>query len=96
MAKRRREAVADVLPDRLSIPTVRAAAQGCRACDRWKRSTQTVFGEGPKKAALMLVGEQPGDPEDLGPRCIPRLCCAPPTMRRGSAKPSGSSRICAR
>jgi len=65
MAKRRRESVADLLPDRLSIPTVRAAAQGCRACDLWKRGTQTVFGEGPKKAALMLVGEQPGDQEDL-------------------------------
>ena len=65
MAKRRRESVADLLPDRLSIPTVRAAAQDCRACDLWKRGTQTVFGEGPKKAALMLVGEQPGDQEDL-------------------------------
>src|SRR6187431_374690 len=65
MAKRRRESVADLLPDRLSIPTVRAAAKGCRACDLWKRGTQTVFGEGPKKAALMLVGEQPGDQEDL-------------------------------
>jgi DNA polymerase len=65
MAKRRRESVADLLPDRLSIPTVRAAAQGCRACDLWKRGTRTVFGEGPKKAALMLVGEQPGDQEDL-------------------------------
>jgi len=65
VAKRRRESVADLLPDRLSIPTVRAAAEGCRACDLWKRGTQTVFGEGPKKAALMLVGEQPGDQEDL-------------------------------
>src|SRR6187431_510340 len=65
MAKRRRESVADLLPDRLSIPTVRAAAKGCRACDLWKRGTQTVFGEGARKAALMLVGEQPGDQEDL-------------------------------
>jgi uracil-DNA glycosylase len=51
MAKRRRESVAGLLPDRLSISTVRAAAKGCRACDLWKRGTQTVFGEGPKKAA---------------------------------------------
>ena len=65
MTKRRRESVADLLPDRPSIPTVRAAAKDCRACDLWKRGTQTVFGEGPKKAALMLVGEQPGDQEDL-------------------------------
>lgn len=65
MTRRRRESVADLLPDRLSISTVRAAAKDCRACDLWKRGTQTVFGEGPKKAALMLVGEQPGDQEDL-------------------------------
>ncbi len=65
MAKRRRESVADLLPDRLSIPTVSAAAKDCRACDLWKQGTQTVFGEGPEKAALMLVGEQPGDQEDL-------------------------------
>ena len=65
MATRRRESVADLLPDRLSISTVSAAAKDCRACDLWKQGTQTVFGEGPKKAALMLVGEQPGDQEDL-------------------------------
>jgi uracil-DNA glycosylase family protein len=44
MAKRRRESVADLLPDRLSIPSVRAAAKDCRACDLWKRGTQTVTG----------------------------------------------------
>jgi len=65
MAKRRRESVADLLPDRLSLSTVRAAAKDCRACDLWKRGTQTVFGEGPTKAGLMLVGEQLGDQEDL-------------------------------
>ena len=65
MTKRRRESVADLLPDRLSISTVRAAAKDCRACDLWKQGTQTVFGEGPPEAALMLVGEQPGDQEDL-------------------------------
>ncbi|MDP1820779.1 MAG: UdgX family uracil-DNA binding protein [Acidimicrobiales bacterium] len=39
-------------------------AQGCQACDLWKRGTQTVFGEGPAEARLVLVGEQPGDRED--------------------------------
>jgi uracil-DNA glycosylase len=53
MTKRRSESVSDLLPDRLSISTVRAAAKDDRACDRWKRGTQTVFGEGPKKAALI-------------------------------------------
>ena len=38
---------------------------GCRGCDRWERGTQTVFGEGPAPAAVMLVGEQPGHEEDL-------------------------------
>ena len=41
------------------------AAAGCRACDLWSRATQTVFGRGPIPARLMLVGEQPGDKEDL-------------------------------
>jgi DNA polymerase len=44
---------------------VREAAEGCRACDLWARATQTVFGTGPVPAPLMLVGEQPGDREDL-------------------------------
>jgi uracil-DNA glycosylase family protein len=41
------------------------AAAGCKACDLWKRGTQTVFGEGATRAPLMLVGEQPGNEEDL-------------------------------
>ena len=43
----------------------RAEAAGCRRCELWERATQTVFGEGPVPAPLMLVGEQPGDKEDL-------------------------------
>ena len=43
---------------------VRAAAEGCRDCDLWKPATQTVFGEGPVPAALLLMGETPGDHED--------------------------------
>jgi DNA polymerase len=41
------------------------AADGCRGCDLYKTATQAVFGEGPRDAPLMLVGEQPGDQEDL-------------------------------
>jgi uracil-DNA glycosylase family protein len=44
---------------------VRHTALGCRACPLWKHATQTVFGEGAAPAPLMLVGEQPGDQEDL-------------------------------
>jgi DNA polymerase len=54
-----------LIPDRPSIASVRTAAKGCRACDLYKRGTQTVFGEGPARAQVMLVGEQPGDAEDL-------------------------------
>ena len=48
-----------------SLATLRSAARDCKACDLWKNSTQTVFGEGPRGAKLFLVGEQPGDQEDL-------------------------------
>jgi DNA polymerase len=48
-----------------TIEQLRIAAAGCRACDLWERATQTVFGEGRAASWLMLVGEQPGDKEDL-------------------------------
>src|SRR4030081_3723931 len=48
-----------------SLKTLREEAAHCRACPLWKNATQTVFGEGPQQAELMLVGEQPGDKEDL-------------------------------
>ena len=52
-------------PDTTSWSTVREAAKDCEACHLYKRATQTVFGEGPKSATMMLVGEQPGDYEDV-------------------------------
>jgi uracil-DNA glycosylase len=59
------ETAAPLIPARATLPALRRAAAGCRACDLWKRGTQTVFGEGATHAAVMLVGEQPGDREDL-------------------------------
>ena len=59
---------ADLVPDRPTLPKVRAAAATCKACDLWRLGTQTVFGEGSRTARLMLVGEQPGDQEDLAGR----------------------------
>jgi uracil-DNA glycosylase family protein len=53
------------LPERLSLTSLREAARGCTACPLWRTGTQTVFGEGLTRAELMLVGEQPGDREDL-------------------------------
>ena len=44
---------------------MRETARGCKACDLYKLGTQTVFGEGPRRAQIMMVGEQPGDAEDL-------------------------------
>src|SRR6478752_8844946 len=64
-AKRDGPPVSALLPERLSLGNVRDAAAGCRACDLYKRATQTVFGDGPSKAELMMVGEQPGDAEDV-------------------------------
>src|SRR6266446_2985634 len=56
------------VPSKPTLPRLRAAAKGCRACDLWRRGTQTVFGEGPPEAEVMFVGEQPGNDEDLAGR----------------------------
>jgi DNA polymerase len=56
---------ADFLPARLSLTALRTAARTCEGCALYRRATQTVFGAGPASAELMLVGEAPGDQEDL-------------------------------
>jgi uracil-DNA glycosylase len=56
---------ADFLPERWNMRSLPAAARTCRGCDLWRNATQTVFGEGLKRARLMLVGEMPGNDEDL-------------------------------
>jgi uracil-DNA glycosylase len=55
---------ADFIPPRPTLPSLRAAAASCRGCHLWQHATQTVFGEGPRNAEVMLLGEQPGDQED--------------------------------
>jgi uracil-DNA glycosylase family protein len=55
---------ADFLPPNPTLPKLREAVQRCRGCDLWVNATQAVFGEGPRNAEVMLVGEQPGDQED--------------------------------
>jgi uracil-DNA glycosylase len=62
------ETAAALVPERPSVPRLREAARGCKACDLWKRGTQTVFGEGTRNAEIMFVGEQPGDQEDVAGR----------------------------
>jgi DNA polymerase len=56
---------AEFFPARRSIKAFRDAAADCKACDLWKRGTQTVFGEGSRRAEILFVGEQPGNEEDL-------------------------------
>jgi uracil-DNA glycosylase family protein len=59
---------APVIPSRPTLETLRAAAAKCKACDLWRLGTQTVFGEGSESARIMMVGEQPGDKEDMAGR----------------------------
>lgn len=59
---------AEYLPARITLPQLREAARGCRGCDLYRHATQTVFGEGVRAAELMVMGEQPGDEEDLAGR----------------------------
>src|SRR5688572_7300901 len=53
------------VPETFSLPKLESASKTCRGCPLYKTATQTVFGEGPSSASIMLVGEQPGDQEDV-------------------------------
>ena len=59
------KSAAEFVPATTSLSVLREASQGCRGCQLYCNATQTVFGEGPKDAIVMFVGEQPGDKEDL-------------------------------
>jgi uracil-DNA glycosylase len=62
------DTAAAFVPDRPTLPKLRAAAADCTACHLYKLGTQTVFGEGSADADVVFVGEQPGDQEDLAGR----------------------------
>ena len=62
---RNQTTAAPLIPPRPTLASLRKAAAACKACDLWKRGTQTVFGEGKPNAKVMFVGEQPGDREDI-------------------------------
>jgi uracil-DNA glycosylase family protein len=70
MASRRgaTNSAARFVPGRRTLASLREAAEGCTGCELYKRGTQTVFGEGPRSATIMVVGEQPGNDEDLAGR----------------------------
>jgi uracil DNA glycosylase superfamily protein len=54
-----------LIPEKPTLPALQKAAADCRACDLWENATQTVFGEGKRRARVVLIGEQPGNDEDL-------------------------------
>src|SRR5438477_4267030 len=65
MAKVVQATAAPLIPPTPNLRNLRQAAAGCTACDLWRLGIQTVFGEGSRDARVMMVGEQPGDKEDL-------------------------------
>jgi DNA polymerase len=65
VAKNERDWIPAPVPETSSLATLKGAAKNCTACHLFKHATQTIFGEGPKGATLMLLGEQPGDQEDV-------------------------------
>jgi len=66
MSKNKSEGPAEqFFPKRKSLKAFRDAAADCKACDLWERGTQTVFGEGARRAKVVFIGEQPGNEEDL-------------------------------
>jgi len=65
MAVKQQRTAAQYIPSRATLNQLREISRGCQACDLYKLGTQTVFGEGSSHARVILVGEQPGDKEDL-------------------------------
>ncbi|MDX6710993.1 MAG: uracil-DNA glycosylase [Blastocatellia bacterium] len=63
--KVKQDTARDLIPEKPTLSSLRKAAADCKACDLWKRGTQTVFGEGSAHARILLIGEQPGNEEDL-------------------------------
>ena len=60
-----RKSSQSLIPAQPTLRALKKAAADCKACDLWKRGTQTVFGEGRRRAKVVLIGEQPGNEEDL-------------------------------
>ncbi|MDQ0380083.1 UdgX family uracil-DNA binding protein [Amycolatopsis thermophila] len=65
MATRTKRDAAGFVPDSRSLDRLRSAARGCEGCDLFRNATQTVFGAGPAPAKVLMLGEQPGDKEDV-------------------------------
>jgi uracil-DNA glycosylase len=65
MVKKSDKSAMLLIPEKPTLPSLREAARDCKACDLWKIGTQTVFGDGGRRARIIFVGEQPGHEEDL-------------------------------
>jgi DNA polymerase len=65
MGRNQKTSAAEFLPNTKDIPVLREAARSCYGCELYQHATQTVFGEGPQNASVVMVGEQPGDEEDV-------------------------------
>lgn len=68
MPRKERNSAAPFVPERKSLRSMRRAAANCKGCDLFRGATQTVFGEGSARAELLILGEMPGDQEDLAGR----------------------------
>jgi DNA polymerase len=62
------QTAADLIPPNATLKQLRDIAEGCKACHLWRNATQAVFGEGPPRAKIIFIGEQPGNEEDLAGR----------------------------
>ena len=65
MVKKSNRSAQDLIPQKPTLTSLQQAAADCKACDLWENATQTVFGEGSRRAKVMFIGEQPGNEEDL-------------------------------
>ena len=92
MPRQDSRALTQIPTPRSRSPTVAPRRTNCTACDLYKRGTQTVFGEGAAKATLMLVGEQPGDAEDLSRPSVRRPCRQAPGSRARRRRASTAHR----
>ena len=63
--KKSQDSARNLIPQSPNLTSLREAAADCRACDLWENATQTVFGEGARRAKILFIGEQPGNEEDL-------------------------------
>jgi len=63
--RKSQDSAESLIPKKPTLPGLQEAAANCKACDLWENATQTVFGEGKRRAKVLLIGEQPGNDEDL-------------------------------